>query len=878
MSNELQTKIEAIKYNVDDVIDHLKEVKQSIAAALRFNGITNVTDDETFVRYAELIRRLKFTDTMIFEFTIPETAKTDYKRTVMLPMEFTLEKTGEILGQTSHAAVVNAIAKEILANDTKTYSIVAPIQMVKAEESHFITDMYGNEISDGNYTPPFTMDDIQEYLSEEEQTEFLTTAQKIGVAIPLSDDSNGEFEYDVNATYCFTVDWGDGSDECLFDLRNGRTFDDNRSAVYHTYEEPGVYQVGITGVFKRMQTGTTNQPSEFVDNNAIVYDKDNKAILNGNNYAMYNHLTSVIAWGNTMLTDMTRAFECCRKLEYIPMYDTKNSFADVTTFADAFLWCSSLKTLPYNPVIDKGLFSGCEKVKSFARCFLGCSGLKGEIPPKFIDGCKSVTTVESMFDSCYFTGTIPLGFFDGLESLTTATSTFAGCKFNGEVPSDLFKNNPKVTKIGNIFNSCKGLSGRITKNFIGNLPNLIDMHSAFRGCEGITSIDSDAFFNLKNKNIDFSQAFQNSGITEIPKGLLESLTGENLLCTEMFNSCKNLVVIDSDALTKIKVSNARGMFGNCPLLTCNLPNSNPDWETLDGIARWYGCFAMCPLNDIEDVCVELGGYGERKFKESKVGMIAFSDGSFLDFTEYTHNEEGVEPIGVIYADVYIDPEISTPFIKNSAGNVVDRNTEGAVHKIYGTVFNDVNKPWINGIQYVEAMEGITSTSDASVGYNKYTWTNGVATLNPTRYNGEAYTEAWYEWIGENGGAKFKDRYDVLHYLESYKLASDGIEISDKIKKFAPDGADMWDQGMMKYLIQQVIDKVIEVNADKTSGTTASNGTNSGNCYSLRSNYYLCSGYGNKTIWGHYAGNAFLWSGFGLSQTSMYFRPSFVVND
>ena len=278
---------------------------------------------------------------------------------------------------------------------------------------------------------------------------------------------------------------------------------------------------------------------------------------------MYNSLIEVVAWGNTLLNNVRCGFCNCRKLVKIPMYDTTNSFEDVTDFSYMFFQCQSLTEIPFNRNTNKGLFSGCAKALNFTGTFQYCTGMKGEIPIKLIDGCKNVKTVSGMFAYSNFSGNIPNGLLKGLTSLTDASEMFAKCKLTGEISPDLFKDCPNITNIYRLFYGCTNVTGTISRDFIGGLSKLTEIRQAFYNCRGITKITNDAFYNIKSDGINCRDAFKGCGITEIPTGLLESLTGKNLLLERMFDSCTSLTSISQTALESLKVSNARGMFGGC---------------------------------------------------------------------------------------------------------------------------------------------------------------------------------------------------------------------------------------------------------------------------------------------------------------------------
>lgn len=937
MSKVLRTHLEKVYARLGDLQTNVADAKVGIAEALRYNGITNVGDTETFARYVELIRRLKSTNSMILEFTIPTTSTlTAYKRTVVLPMYF------GVAGNSGYS--LNSIATEIIdaeaaASTTSTTSVlsdeaeiltasvlsessistmslsfgdgseelvttstVSAADTTSTEEEtttttselgeHEIYDMYGNIITDGNYVDTISMDDITEYLTEEEQEEFLTAAENLGYTVSdegisilslAADDGisvasaadPSTFEPDTTATYSYIVDWGDGT-EAAFD--HNLTYTDNKAAIWHTYETGGTYDVTITGSYKRIYTQGADQ-SYYVVSGEYVRDNDGVALMDNYNYGMIKYLVAVIAWGNTLLTNMESAFALCASLADIPMYDTTNSFADVTTLSSAFRGCTSLTSLPFNTNTNKGLFSDCTKVTSFYRTFYQCTGLTDAIPDKLCDGCTSVTSVSEMFNGCSnMTGSIPLGLFSGMTALTNASSAFSGnSNMDGEISSDLFADCPNITSIAGLFKGCTKITGTLEYGFIGKLSKLTDMRQAFYNCQGLNGFTADAFQDLTADGINCRMAFfQCLGITEIPEGLLESFTGKNHLMERMFDACTNLTTIPSTALEGLHVSSARGMFSGCSKLTSALPTANDDWSRYEGIRRWYGAFSGTALSDIDSVCFELGGNAARKFSKGKVGAIVLANYTTVDRDDYVYDSNNV-PIGIVYADEYINETVSTATIANGAGNVVTSDTEGATHKLFATVFNDTTRAWTNGSNNYQDVTTITNTSNLNVGYNRDIWSvdsegNYSTSLATIRYNGEAYTKAINEWRVSQGMATYDessgytatstDTYNAVNYVNTY--SQNGITSQTC---FLPDGADLWDQFTMKYLIQSVIDKVI----------AGGGGYSSSNCNSMRnSTWYWASAEGNASgAWICYTYNATL-NGWHFKWISSYVRPSFAL--
>lgn len=953
----IKTNLDAIEEKLGNIKNLILGGKRKIAYAIKANGIDGVEPSGdtsetymTFQQYADLILRLRNRNAMILEFTIPSTAKTNYKRTIVLPMNM----TDTVKLDPSNYLSLNAIATEIISSDNGTYPATQSDPVVDETtttkdhiEDHIVTDSFGNKCIDGTYT--ISIDEINRYLTPEQRDEFIDAAVKLnavddsnytpsegtteiytsdgenttkvedtsndetagyddGIATEGLDDAFGLSEEDGQATtvgdepvYAYTVDWGDGT---TAEYTAGGSYPLNKAAIWHTYAKAGTYDVSITGNFRKIRT-TGYWNGLYVVDGEYKKDKDGTILDNEDNYGMRNHLTSVIAWGNTKLTSCCSAFRGCEKLSSIPMYDTTNSFEDVTDFSYIFQYCPSLKSLPFNENTNRGLFSNCKKVTTFAYAFHLCTGLTSPIPAKLIDGCSEVTDVSYMFGDCVnLTGSIPFDMFSGLTKLTNAAAVFGKCKkLNGTLSTKLFKDCPNVTDISLLFYGCTGLEGTLTPDVMGNLSGLKNARQAFCHCKKLTGIESGAFKNIKGDGINFRETFCDCGFTAIPDNCISDLTGKNLMMERMFADCVNMTYLAENELANLKVANARGMFDGCTSLICTL-TKNPDWESETGIKRWYSAFVGCVganyahhdvLKPDQTTSIQMHyelngllknkvGEGGRIDKDSKVGMIALSDGSFIEPDDSLSTDKFKEAFGVVYADVILN-NVTSATLGNGVGNVklpTDQSFS-KFHKIYICALNDVYKAWLKSSNLCEDITTIQDTSDTNVAYNLYEWgETGSAVLKPTRYCGEAYDRALSEFIIEKGYAdKFWNgtTYNKYIYMSSgvssdpkcitlrhdsnftengkyIAFNSDGIQLRTisltceevtserypaisavhtrnenipNVKKFLPDAADLWDQ----YVQRGLINVAMEMIKKKA-------GLNSTNCYPLKISYYWSS--------------------------------------
>lgn len=947
MSNKIKTKLNTIDANLDKIKQEVLAGKRKIAYALKQNGYETVNpyDDnssiyDTFTRYADLILRLRNKNSFIMEFTFPETARTAYKRTLVLPMEFS--------SAGCPTTSLNNIAREVIAADrasqtttTATRSAMGRMAVAMTTEQHaemagypMVEDDLGNKCIDGNYT--ISIDDMAK-LNETQKNEFIDAAIELGQTVSADDEiseySNDEgialFSNEVavqaadnsEAVYNYTVDWGDGTTATYID---GGTYEENKAAIWHTYEKTGVYDVSINGNFRILQTrGHWN--GQFVYNGEFVRDTDNAILTETWNNGMINYLTSIIAWGNTLFTKCESGLRYTQKLESVPMYDTTNSFADVSDFSYMFGW-SGIKSLPYNASTKKGLFSGCEKATNMYYLFYGCTNLTDELPDAIIDGCINLANIGGIFGECNkLTGSFPATLFKGLSNVTQANNIFNYCSsLNGELPNDLFSDCKNITTIAEAFKGCTGLKGTISKTFLNGLSSCNDLRQAFYNCGNITGIEAGAFDGFTKNNILFNETFYGTGIKEIPEGLFEGLKGRNHSMFRMFSMCNKLTKISETAFTSLKIRNAYGMFGSCTSLQCKV-SSNEDWNSYRTIKKWYGAFgnvsgitidgAECPF--------ELNGIGTRKYAQGNVGKIVLQDETLVEPKDYVYDASN-KPIGVVNSDVYIDPAKTNALNVNGKGNVVEDGTEGAEHILCAMVLNDSGTQWVDLQTHVEDITFITNTSDISVGYNRLEYASDGVTQNlpQLRYCGREYDRAIAQWCVEKGyasnmtggtytsyaynvsadtlvssdttklyfkrAADFESSHKYEAYAnavrkEEYDMILDDVQstrylamslchnYSDGIAKgkcYLPDGAELWDAYGLRDLLIAVYAKIIAGDNSHTSSNT----------FTIRQGTVYWSSVEDSAYgaWNCRAGGAYLYS-YDTKWKWHYVRPAFALH-
>ena len=202
-------------------------------------------------------------------------------------------------------------------------------------------------------------------------------------------------QYD--ATYNFTVDWGDGN------KTEGITNTNIAGNSTHQYTEAGEKRITITGTFE-----------------SIAPYRDTPGDIAG-----IDKLVRIEQWGTTGLK--TIGLFDCTNLTQIAQ-PTENSFKDLSYVS---FETSGIKSIP-----DK-MFLNCTKITSFAWCFRECYNLT-TIGEGVFDGCDNVTSYYRTFYYCInLTGKAP-------ELWLTGTNS----KENG------YKGNPDGE---NCFNECEKL-------------------------------------------------------------------------------------------------------------------------------------------------------------------------------------------------------------------------------------------------------------------------------------------------------------------------------------------------------------------------------------------------------------------------------------
>lgn len=346
-----------------------------------------------------------------------------------------------------------------------------------------------------------------------------------------------------------TINWGDGNSQ-----------EASAPKPTHTYSSAGTYTVSISGTVTGLSNNGLSSSAKL--------------------------LTRVLQWGRTGLTSMDGACYECLNLTSIPG-DDYESFAEVTTFRDAFYYCPSLTAIP------AGLLKYAKKATHFNALFsvsTSATTTITEIPAGLFDNCLAAETFENVFYGRKALTTIPAGLFDNTRNAeyfgyafaytsvgTLPAGLFANCKkalsFNSlfyqgalqTIPADLFTNNTEVTDISSAFHSCKDIT-TIPAGLFDGLTEITAMTSVFSNCESIQTIPADLFKDqakVTNAQTCFNGC---KSIETIPAGLFDAFT-ENTSFLSMFQNCTSLKSIpDKLFFNSTKVINIRLIFNGCSSL------------------------------------------------------------------------------------------------------------------------------------------------------------------------------------------------------------------------------------------------------------------------------------------------------------------------
>lgn len=338
------------------------------------------------------------------------------------------------------------------------------------------------------------------------------------------------------------VDWGDGSEKEEFIEERGT----------HTYAEPGLYTITITGQAKSLRFGVDDDFS--------------------------TELRNVLSWGKLGYTQATDMCLGCSRLESIPN-DVAGSFANVKTFLGAFSCCESLREIP------AGLFRYATQAKRFEECF-SHSGAISEIPEGLFDNCIAAEDFSYAF---YATGTGYVTTSDTLPNFSEVSEQVEQGLLTS-IPANLFKNCPNIKQLDYIFGATAiesipeelFASATLAEEFKGafsacvrlksipeglmlNTTSALNLRYMFAGCSSITEIPSGLFVNnAAVTNLEY--LFYKTSVKHLQSGIFEGLAGAKTIGA-VFQSCEQLTSIEEGVFDGLDAAKSfRYCFADCTAL------------------------------------------------------------------------------------------------------------------------------------------------------------------------------------------------------------------------------------------------------------------------------------------------------------------------
>lgn len=218
----------------------------------------------------------------------------------------------------------------------------------------------------------------------------------------------------------FVADWGDGE-------TSGQITDAEDSGATHTYDDPGTYEIKLTGLVESFVTGKLNYYPQYIR----------------------PYITSISSWGDTGLRQIS--FDRCELLESLPTDGSKVIGIELSNVNDhgysIFYNCSSLTSIPHD------IFKYSPDIGSLNDAFAYCTSLTS----------------------------IPVGLLDYTSILTDISGIFKGCTSLTTIPENLFDNNININNCENAFNNCGNITSNVPTLWV-DFPTATHNTGTFGGC------------------------------------------------------------------------------------------------------------------------------------------------------------------------------------------------------------------------------------------------------------------------------------------------------------------------------------------------------------------------------------------------------------
>lgn len=350
------------------------------------------------------------------------------------------------------------------------------------------------------------------------------------------------FDFKLNATGVFFVDWGDGTVE-----RIQGTAASSSQQYSHVYATAGTYTI-------HFGSDSVTEYSSYVGSESTV--------------------VSVLGFTNASRLKISSASGSLGAL--FPTIGNGGTYTTQPRFSSVFANATNLTSV--TPGLFSGLHGGAVP-KMFSLMFSNCTSLTS-INGLF-NGVSQLTTSEYMFDNafagCSSLTSIPESLFANISGVPAAymfRATFFGCNNLTSIPSGLF-------------------STIVSDGIITN-PGAHVFDSTFSSCTGVTEIDHNLFSTIQGTPAEymFDRTFQNTGIRLIPKTLFNNLSGTTMtgMLNRTFSACSRAIAFADD--------NGNALTSYIPTDYMNniTPAANYNGGSLVSIFEGTQLLTQCPAN------------------------------------------------------------------------------------------------------------------------------------------------------------------------------------------------------------------------------------------------------------------------------------------
>ncbi|MBG6132548.1 surface protein [Aquimarina sp. EL_43] len=278
------------------------------------------------------------------------------------------------------------------------------------------------EVSDGTHKASAEITISLENVAEPFITTWKTTAANEEIIFQLNDE----------LTYNFTIDWGDGTIEANV-----------TTTPKHTYVEPGVHTVSVSGVLPAVQF--KDKPGEVEGDGAA----SNAA-----------KLETIEQWGDNEWESFAEAFIFCENMTYNAK-DIPN-LSKVTELHSMFYGCAK-----FNGDINNWDVS---TITTMRRMFSNTSSFNKDLDQWDV---SNVTDMRGMFSNAtLFNGNISTWNVGKVEKMSSMF--FKATSFNGNISA---WNVGKVTNMSSMFNGSTAFNGDINQWNVGSVTDMGSMFS-----------------------------------------------------------------------------------------------------------------------------------------------------------------------------------------------------------------------------------------------------------------------------------------------------------------------------------------------------------------------------------------------------------------